>query len=177
MVELSTIARPYAEAAFDVAKTSNLNQWSDWLQSWSAVASNEDIKLLVSNPKLTDEQVLKVFVELTKTPAEAQAMNFLGALVENGRLLALPEIARQFEELKNSHEGSADAIIASAFPMTDAEVQNVRGALEKKFGSKLNVTVQVDESLIGGVCVTVGDQILDSSVRGKLNAMKAALTA
>lgn len=85
MVELSTIARPYAEAAFDVAKTSNLNQWSDWLQSWSAVASNEDIKLLVSNPKLTDEQVLKVFVELTKTPAEAQATNFLSALVEKDR--------------------------------------------------------------------------------------------
>ena len=177
MVELSTIARPYAEAAFEVAKTSNLAQWSDWLESWSTVASNADIKMLVSNPKLTDEQVLEVFVELTKTPAEAQARNFLNALVENGRLLALPEIARQFEELKNEHEGSADAIIASAFPLSDSEVQNIRGALEKKFGSKLNVEVQVDESLIGGVCVTVGDQILDSSVRGKLNAMKAALTA
>lgn len=177
MVELSTIARPYAEAVFEVAKTLNLNQWSDWLKTWSAVASNADIKLLVSNPKLTNEQVLTVFVELTKTPAEAHATNFLAALVENGRLLALPEIARQFEELKNSHEGFADAIIASAFPLTEAEVQNVRGALEKKFGSKLNVNVQVDQSLIGGVCVTVGDQILDGSVRGKLNAMKAALTA
>jgi F-type H+-transporting ATPase subunit delta len=177
MVELSTIARPYAEAVFEVAKTSNLNQWSDWLHSWSAVASNEDIKLLVSNPRLTDEQVLNVFIDLTKTSADKQANNFLEALVGNGRLLALPEIARQFEDLKNSHEGSADAIIVSAFPMSEAEVHNIRGALEKKFNSRLNLTVHVDESLIGGVCVTVGDQILDSSVRGKLNAMKAALVA
>ena len=177
MVELSTIARPYAEAAFEVAKASNLAQWSDWLESWAAVASNPDIKLLASNPKLNDKQVLDVFVELTKTQAEAQAVNFLTALVENGRLLALPEIARQFAELKNAHQGAADAIIESAFPMAEADVQNIRGALEKKFGSKLNVTVAVNESLIGGVCVTVGDQILDSSVRGKLNAMKAALTA
>lgn len=177
MVELSTIARPYAEAAFEVAKTSNVAQWSDWLKSWSAVASNSDISLLANNPKLSAQQVLDLFVELTKTPAEAQARNFLAALVENGRLLALPEIARQFAELKNAHEGVADAVIASAFPLSDADVQNIRGALEKKFGSKLNVAVQVDESLIGGVSVTVGDQILDSSVRGKLNAMKAALTA
>jgi len=177
MVELSTIARPYAEAAFEVAKKSNIAQWNDWLQSWSAVAGNENIKLLASNPKLSDQQVLDLFVELTKTPADAQARNFLAALVENGRLLALPEIARQFAELKNAHEGTADAVIASAFPLADSEIQNIRGALEKKFGSKLNITVQVDASLIGGVCVTVGDQILDSSVRGKLNAMKAALTA
>ncbi|WP_370261559.1 F0F1 ATP synthase subunit delta [Limnobacter sp.] len=177
MVELSTIARPYAEAAFEVAKTSNIAQWNDWLQSWSAVASNDNIHLLASNPKLSDQQVLDLFVELTKTPADAPARNFLAALVENGRLLALPEIARQFVELKNAHEGAADAVIASAFPLADSDVQNIRGALEKKFGSKLNITVQVDESLIGGVCVTVGDQILDSSVRGKLNAMKAALTA
>jgi F-type H+-transporting ATPase subunit delta len=178
MVELSTIARPYAEAAFEVAKTSGtIAQWSTWLESWSAVAGSPDISLLANNPKLSGKQVLEVFVELTKTPADAQANNFLAALVDNGRLLALPEIARQFSELKNSHQGSSDALIASAFPMSDAEVQNVLGALEQKFGTKLNVTVQEDESLIGGVCVTVGDQILDGSVRGKLNAMKTALTA
>lgn len=178
MVELSTIARPYAEAVFEVAKNaSNISQWGDWLESWVAVASNADIKLLACNPKLDNQQVLSVFIELTKTPADAQARNFLDALVENSRLLALPEIARQFNELKNAYQAVADAVIESAFPMSDADVQNILGALEKKFGSKLNISVKVNESLIGGVCVTVGDQILDSSVRGKLNAMKAALTA
>lgn len=177
MVELSTIARPYAEAAYEVAKASNLQQWSDWMESWSTVAGNPDIKLLVDNPKVTDEQVLEVFAELSKTPTEAQARNFLSTLVENGRLLALPEIANQFTTLKNADAGSAEAVIASAYAMEDAEVQNIAEALEKKFGRKLNITVKVEESLIGGIRVTVGDQVLDSSVRGKLNAMKVALTA
>jgi F-type H+-transporting ATPase subunit delta len=177
MVELSTIARPYAEAAYEVAKATNVEQWSGWLESWSAVAESADIKLLVNNPKLTDKQILDIFVELSKTPAQAQAGNFLQALVENGRLLALPEIARQFTELKNADAGSAEAVIASAFPLDASEVQIIAGALEKKFGRSLNVTVQVDPSLIGGVVVTVGDQVLDSSVRAKLDAMKVALTA
>ena len=177
MVELSTIARPYAEAAYEVAKASNLQQWSDWLEAWSTVAGHEDIKLLVDNPKITDEQVLEVFTELSKTPAQAEARNFLGTLVENGRLLALPEIAAQFTVLKNADAGAAEAEVASAFAMDDAEIQNIAESLEKKFGRKLNITVVVDESLIGGIRVTVGDQVLDGSVRGKLNAMKVALTA
>jgi len=177
MVELSTIARPYAEAAYEVAKATDMAQWSDWLEAWSTVASSADIKLLINNPKLTDEQILTVFVELSKTPAQAQAENFLRALVENGRLLALPEIARQFKELKNADAGAAEAVIASAYPLEASEVQNIAGALEKKFGRSLNVTVAVDASLIGGIKVTVGDQVLDSSVRAKLDAMKVALTA
>lgn len=177
MVELSTIARPYAEALFDVAKTSNIAQWSDWLESWAVVTNSPDFGLLASNPKLAKSQVLDVFVELTKTPADAQARNFLAALVENGRLLALPEVARQFNELKNTHQGLAEAHIESAFPMSDSEVQNILSALEQKFGTKLNATVTVDAALIGGICVTVGDQILDNSVRGKLGAMKTALIA
>jgi F-type H+-transporting ATPase subunit delta len=177
MVELSTIARPYAEALFEVAKTSNIAQWCDWLESWASVTNSPDFGLLASNPKLSKSQILEVFVELTKTPADAQARNLLAALVENGRLLALPEIARQFNELKNAHEGLAEAHIESAFPMSDSEVQNILSALEQKFGTKLHVTVTVNAALIGGICVTVGDQILDSSVRGKLSAMKTALTA
>lgn len=177
MVELSTVARPYAEAAYEVAKASNLQQWTDWLEAWSVVASNPDIKLLVDDPKIADEQVLEVFAELTKTPAQAEARNFLRALVENGRLLALPEIAAQFTVLKNADSGSAEAEIASAYPMDDADIQNIAASLEKKFGCKLNISVIVDESLIGGIRVTVGDQVLDGSVLGKLNAMKVALTA
>ncbi|HEX5485492.1 F0F1 ATP synthase subunit delta [Limnobacter sp.] len=177
MVELSTIARPYAEAAFSVAKTGTVSQWSDWLESWSTLASNAEVQALVSNPKLSHDEVLGLFVELSKTQADAHAVNFLRALVENGRLLALPEIAHQFAELKNAQEGASEAVIASAFPMADNDVQGVVAALEKKFGTKLKVTVEVNPALIGGVCVTVGDQVLDSSVRGKLDAMKVALTA
>lgn len=177
MVEVSTVARPYAQAAFSVAKTGNMDQWTDWLASWSAVASHADIKSLVNNPKLSHQEVLDVFVSLSKTQAQAQAIQFLQALVENGRLLALPEIASQFAALRNQLEGAARAVITSAFPMNEEDVQKISSALEKKFGCKLKITVEVDASLIGGVCVAVGDQILDSSVRGKLDRMKIALTA
>ncbi|NJM31910.1 MAG: F0F1 ATP synthase subunit delta [Limnobacter sp.] len=178
MVELSTIARPYAEAAYKVANASSkVQQWSDWLDAWAAVAQNPDIRLLIDNPKLNDEQVLAVFSELSGTPAQAEARNFLSSLVENRRLLALPEIAHHFNGLKNADSGSAEAVITSAFSMDASEVQNMVGPLERKFGLKLNVTVQVDETLIGGITVQVGDQFLDTSVRGKLNAMKVALTA
>ena len=177
MVELSTVARPYAEAAFEVAQKGNIGQWSEWMSQWSAVANHPDIKLLVNNPRLTHQQILDSFMAVSKTDKEAAAVNFLQALVENGRLLALPEIERQFAQLKNAHEGVADARIESAFPLSEAEVTTLVTSLQTKFGSKLKASVVIDASLIGGVRVIVGDQILDSSVRGRLDAMKAALVA
>lgn len=177
MVELSTVARPYAEAAFEVAKQGNLAQWSEWMAQWAAVAAHPDIKLLVNDPRLTDQQILDGFVAVSKTDAAPAAVNFLQALVENGRLLALPEIQTQFALLKNAHEGIADARIESAFPLDDEAVASLVVPLQAKFGAKLKPVVVVDPSLIGGVRVIVGDQILDSSVRGRLDAMKAALVA
>jgi len=177
MVELATTARPYAEAAFDVALKTGLDQWSEWLKAWGAVASHPDITLLVNDPKLPDSQVLDAFVALTRTPDVAEARNFLRALTENGRLLALPEIERQFHELRNAHEGVADAFIESAFPMDEATVASMLPDLEKRFGRKLKASVAVNADLIGGVRVTVGDQCLDTSVRGRLDAMKAAIVA
>jgi len=177
MVELATTARPYAEAAFDVALKSGMDQWSEWLKAWAAVAGHPDIGLLVNDPKLPDSVVLDSFVALTKTPDVAAARNFLRTLTENGRLLALPEIERQFNELRNAHEGVADAQIESAFPMDDAAVEQLLPALEKRFARKLKATVSVNADLIGGVRVTVGDQCLDTSVRGRLEQMKSAIVA
>jgi len=177
MVELATTARPYAEAAFDVALKTGMDQWSEWLSAWAAVAGHPDIGLLANDPKLSDGQVLDAFVALTKTPDIAEARNFLRALTENGRLLALPEIERQFKELRNAREGVADAHIESAFPMGDSEVAALVPALETRFKRKLKPQVTVNADLIGGVRVTVGDQCLDTSVRGRLEAMKAAIVA
>lgn len=177
MVELATTARPYAEAAFDVAKGKGLDQWSQWLKSWATVAGHPDIVLLVNDPKLSNATVLDVFVQVTSTPDVAEARNFLKALVDNGRLLALPEIERQFNDLRNTHEGVADALIESAFELDDAAVAELLPALEKRFGRKLKASVVVNTDLIGGVRVTVGDQCLDTSVRGRLDDMKAAIVA
>jgi F-type H+-transporting ATPase subunit delta len=112
-----------------------------------------------------------------KSNVSAEAKNFVAMLVENGRLTLLPEIGAQFHDLKNAQEGAADAEIASAFELSDAQVKDLVATLESKFGRKLKPSVKVDHSLIGGVRVTVGDEVLDSSVRAKLQKMHTALLA
>ena len=177
MAELATIARPYAEALFRVAKSGNLAAWSDLVSEMAAVAALPDVKSFASNPKLSDKQVSETFLSLLKSNVSPEAKNFVAMLVENGRLTLLPEIGTQFHALKNAAEGAADAEITSAFEMTDAQVKDLVATLEKKFGRKLNPTVNVDNSLIGGVRVTVGDEVLDTSVRAKLQTMYTALAS
>lgn len=177
MAELATIARPYAEALFRVAKTGNLAAWSDVVSEMAAVAALPDVKSFAANPKLTDAQVVDTFLSLLKTNVSPEAKNFVAMLVENGRLTLLPEIGTQFHALKNASEGAADAEITSAFALSDAQVNDLVATLEKKFGRKLNPTVTVDSSLIGGVRVAVGDEVLDTSVRAKLQKMYVALAS
>jgi len=177
MAELATIARPYAEALFRVAKSGNLAAWSDLVSEMAAVAALPDVKSFAGNPKLSDKQVSETFLSLLKSNVSPEANNFVGMLVENGRLALLPEIGTQFHALKNAAEGAADAEITSAFEMTDAQVKDLVATLEKKFGRKLNPTVKVDNSLIGGVRVAVGDEVLDTSVRAKLQTMYVALAS
>ncbi len=177
MAELATIARPYAEALFRVAKAGNLPAWSDLVSEMAQVAAHPDVKALAHNPNVTDQQIADTFLAVLKSPLNAEAKNFIGMLVENGRVSLLPEIGEQFHVLKNAQEGAADAEIFSAFPLSDAQVKELVSTLEKKFGRKLNPSVTVDSSLIGGVRVVVGDEVLDTSVRAKLQQMHVALAA
>jgi F-type H+-transporting ATPase subunit delta len=177
MAELATIARPYAEALFRVAKSGNLAAWSDLVSEMAAVAALPDVQSFAANPKISDTQVAETFLLLLKSKVSAEAKNFVAMLAENGRLTLLPEIGAQFHALKNAAEGAADAEITSAFEMTDAQVKDLVTTLEKKFGRKLNPTVKVDSALIGGVRVTVGDEVLDTSVRAKLQKMHTALAS
>jgi F-type H+-transporting ATPase subunit delta len=177
MAELATIARPYAEALFRVAKSGDLAAWSGLVAEMAQVAGHPDVKAIASNPKLSDQLVTETFLSLLKSNVSPEAKNFVTMLVENGRLTLLPEIAEQFQALKNAEEGAADAEITSAFEMSDAQVKDLMATLERKFGRKLNPTVMVDSSLIGGVRVLVGDEVLDTSVRAKLQRMHVALTS
>lgn len=177
MAELATIARPYAEALFRVAQSGNIAAWSDLVSEMAAVAALPDVKSFASNPKISDQQVAETFLSLLKSNVTPEAKNFVAMLVENGRLTLLPEIGSQFHALKNAAEGAADAEITSAFELTDAQVKDLVATLEKKFGRKLNPTVKVDSALIGGVRVAVGDEVLDTSVRAKLQKMHAALAS
>src|SRR3569833_3402307 len=175
MAELATIARPYAEALFRVANSGNLSGWSDQVTEMAQVAAHPDIKMLTDNPKESKQQKTDVFLSAMKSSLGSEAKNFIGMLIQNGRLSLLPEIAVQFHALRNAQEGAADAEIISAFEMSDAQVKELIATLERKFGRKLRHSVAVDNSLIGGVRVTVGDEVLDTSVRARLQKMHTAL--
>lgn len=177
MAEIATIARPYAEALFRVAQGGSLQVWSETVAEMAAVAALPEVKELASNPRLTDAQIAETFLSVLKSSISAEAKNLVVALVENGRLALLPEVVEQFKLLVNQHQGSADVEISSAFPMADAQVADLVVALEKKFGRKLIPSVAVDPSLIGGVRVVVGDEVLDTSVRAKLQQMQTALAS
>ena len=177
MAEIATIARPYADALFRVAKTQDLAAWSGLIIEMAQVAAHPDVLTLARNPAVTHQQVTDIFLSLLTSPLSVEAKNFVTTLVANGRLIALPEIAEQFHVLKNAEEGAADVEITSAFELSVEQVQELLVTLEKKFGRKLNPAVIVDSTLIGGVRVVVGDEVLDTSVRAKLQQLNVALTA
>jgi len=176
MAELATIARPYAEALFKSANA-DLEGTAFWLEALGAVAGNEQLLQFAGNPKVTDEQVFEVVAQAARVDLPPRGANFLRTVVGNSRLAALPEIARQFRALKNAQGGSSDATVFSAFPIAPDALAEVSRTLEQRFGRRLNVTVQEDPSLIGGIRVVVGDEVLDTSVRARLEQMKVALTA
>lgn len=180
MAETATIARPYAEALFRIASDTNagnLGAWSELVSEMGQVAANPDMKALADDPNVPGDKLVQLFLSVLKSPVNDEARRFVTLLVENNRLTVLPQIAEQFHALKNAREGSADVEITSAFPMEGATLTDLVAALERKFGRKLVPTVAVDPSLIGGVRVKVGDEVLDTSVRARLAAMQATLTA
>lgn len=175
MAESQTIARPYAEAAFKLARELGaLPAWSDALARLAAVARAPGAAELIGNPALAAAQVAGVFAE-TAGALGPEQRNFVGLLAENERLTVLPEIAVQFEALRNAHEGVVDAQVTSAYPMTDAQLADVVATLERKVGRKVKAAVEVDPELIGGVSIRIGDEVTDLSVRGKLQQLAGAL--
>lgn len=178
MAELSTFARPYAEAVFRIARDGNaLDEWSALLGDMASIAANPDMAALMSDPTVAPTQLYEIFAAATKRSLSPEAQNLLRTLIDNDRLAVLPFIASQLNELKNAHEGAADAKVVSAFPLDDAQLKELVAVMERKFGVRLKPHVEVDGSLIGGVRVSVGDRTLDASVRAQLESMQAALSA
>lgn len=183
MAELSTIARPYAQALMDALKDRNagaeeMAQALEAVEAFALFARDPQAASMVGDPKLTDAQLFDLITGVCGKPASQAALNLLRVVIENGRVEALPEIATQFRELKLMSEGVADAYIESAFELSDAELSDLMGSLSKKFsGLTLHPVVTINRELIGGVRVRVGDKLLDGSIRARLSQMKSALTA
>ena len=176
MAEIATIARPYAEALFK-ATSKDLNGAAVWVDALSAVAQNEQLQQFADSPKASTNQIFDLIAGVAKVDLPEAAKNFLRMVIENGRLSALPEMATQFRALKNAQSGSSDAIVHSAFPIDAAALADLGKTLEAQFKRKLNLSVVLQPELIGGIRVVVGDEVLDTSVKARLQQMKVALTA
>ena len=178
MAELATIARPYAEALYKSASAggaAQLQLTADWLDTLAAIAGDRQMLQFADNPKVANQQVFDVVTAIAPLPEPGR--NFLRTVIDNNRLAALPEIASQFRALKNAQGGVSDAIVHSAFPIEGAQLADLQATLEKRFGRKLDLKVELESGLIGGIRVVVGDEVLDTSVKARLEQMKVALTA
>lgn len=172
MAEPTTIARPYAEAAFAVARDANaLPAWSAMLRYASAVVADPAMARALDNPKLTAGSKEALLLSVCGDKLDAAGRRFVGVLVDADRVALLPQIAALFDARRNDAEGVAIARIDSAFALTDAQVAEFRTALERRFGKKIEATVNVDPSLVGGARITVGDTVIDASVQAQLQSM------
>ena len=176
MAELETVARPYAEAAYKLATEQNaLPVWSEMIQYAAAVMADPAMQSAIDNPKLGAGQKETLFLSVCGDKLNTSGRNFVKVLIETGRVELLPQIETMFTNLKNAAEGVAKAEIVSAIALTDAQVAELKTVLEKRFGKRIETTVSVDPSLIGGARIVVGDQVVDGSIAGKLQAMATQL--
>ena len=176
MAENTTIARPYAEAAFAFADAGGtLAPWAQALDVLAEAAAHPEVRAAIGNPRMTEEQIYGLLASLSGDALNSDVQKFLRVLIENGRLEALPEMRELFHELKNEREGVVDAEVQSAFELDPAQLSELVVELERRFKRKVKPVVAVDKALIGGVRVKIGDEVIDSTVRAQLAAMEAAL--
>ena len=177
MAELATIARPYAEALFKATPEGEQTAWAGQVDALAQVARDPALRAFADNPRVTADQVEGVITAAAKVALAPAVANFLRTVLDNGRLAALPLMAEQFQALVHARQGVSEAQIFSAFPIDASQLADILGPLEKRFGRKLEAKVALDPELIGGVRVVVGDEVLDTSVKARLERMKTALLA
>lgn len=176
MAENSTIARPYAQAAFDIAQgASSLPAWSDMIALAAMVAADTRMAEAIDSPHVKDEDVVTLFLEVCGDKLNAEGQNFIRVLAENKRLDILADIAITFEQLRADAEGTMDAEVISAFPLSDAQQQNIIASLKKRLGRDISLTTRVDDTLIGGAIIRAGDMVIDGTVSRHLDDLTHSL--
>jgi F-type H+-transporting ATPase subunit delta len=176
MAELITVARPYAEAAFKLAREAHaLEHWSEMLALIEGVVSDENIASRVGDPNVDERALEGVILGALGERLDGPARNLVQLLIENGRLDLVAQVRALFEALRREQEGVVEARIISALPIGEEQVRPLLHALERKYGRKVNAQVEIEPELIGGVRIIVGDKVIDATVRGRLEAMAVAL--
>ena len=169
MAELSTLARPYAKAAFEYAmEAGDLQGWSDSLGTVSSVAKQSSVDQLLSSPSSTASEQAAALTGICGESLSSAGKNFICILSENRRLKLLPQIAHQFEIMKANQEKAIEVDVASAQPLDEEQQEKLTEALSKKLERKVNMQVSLDKSLLGGAVIRAGDTVIDGSIRGRL---------
>lgn len=178
MAELATIARPYAEAAFALARDGGaLPKWAETMSLLAAVVADPKVAGAVDNPKLSSTQKQSLFTTVLGDKLDAGTTQFVKVLLASDRVKLLPQINEHFQALKRDNDNVARATIVSAFPLTDQQRDELKGALAKRYGRQIETVEEVDASLLGGARILVGDQVIDRSVVGQLNKMSRQIKA
>ena len=177
MSELTTAARPYARAAFDVASANGeQQQWTQMLVLMAQTAHDPGMRALLDSPRLSQQQSADLFISVCEAHISLQGKNFIKLLAENNRLPLLPEIAALYEHYRAEAEGSIDAEVIAAHDVSADRLQKIAAALKQRLGKEVRATSRIDASLIGGAIVRAGDLVIDGSVRGRLDKLSTALT-
>lgn len=176
MAERKTLARPYAEAVFQMAKENDqLQAWSEQLFLLAGIGANEDVIALASNPEIDRKDIADLVIGSAGKKLNKDGANLVRLLLENGRLTLLPEISELFEINKSEHEGSIEAEVISAYKLASEQIKNIGDALKKKLGREVKIVSRIDKSLVGGVVIRAGDLVIDGSVTGYLQELSTQI--
>lgn len=176
MSEAFTIARPYALAAFEEAqRLMDLKGWSEMLQSLADGVNNPDVRAVITSPRVAGDQVTSLMMGLLGSQAKIQQKNFARVLVENQRLLVLPEIAILFEALRAEAEKTVNVVVDSAFELSATQQEKITSSLKARMGREIKLVCKVNKELLGGVVIRAGDKVIDGSARTRLSEMATAL--
>lgn len=178
MAVLTTLARPYARAAFETGQSRDaLGHWSEVLTMAGQVAANSEVKQLLTHPGVDRSTKADIILEFAGTEVSEPVRNFFAILAEKGRLALLPEISELFRKFRAELERTVEIDVSAAFELTEEQQQKLAEALSKKLERQVTLSTQADQALIGGVVVRTGDMVIDASVRGKLNKLADTLGA
>ncbi len=176
MAEAITVARPYAQAAFDEArKLGNLKRWSEMLQAAAEAVVNAEVRAVVTNPRVVRSQLEALMLSLSGAKPSGPEANFIKLLVESQRLILLPEISVLFETLRAEEEKSVDVLVTSAFELSETQQKKITEAMKKRLGREIRLSSQIDKALLGGIIIRAGDQVIDGSARNQLSELANAL--
>jgi len=176
MSQAITAARPYAQAAFEEAqKLGELKSWSEMLNATAVAVENADLQAVIRSPKVDAAKLADLMLALSGTKLSQVAQNFIKLLVENNRLLVLPEIYALFEVLRAEAEKSIDVVVTSAYDLSDAQKQKVAAALKVKMGREIKLSCETNRELLGGIVIRAGDKVIDGSARTRLSELAVAL--